>query len=70
MICQQYISKVKGASGPPGCSASTGGLVSPEAGEEASVRFLPFRCPVTLQAAWSHGSKPACLGLNLSFSIS
>lgn len=70
MICQQYISKVKGALGPPGPSPSTRAprLSQCQRGSRPPLRLLPFLLfPLILEAVQSHGSEPPCLGLNLSF---
>lgn len=70
MICQQYISKVKGWSGPPPPRPSASpGAPHLKAGEEASFSLLVFLPSlVILEAAWNLGLEPTCLGFNLRFS--
>lgn len=69
MICQQYISKVKGASGPPGPSATTGlsGVSQSQGGSQFQAPTLSA-IPILSEGIWSPHSEPAYLGLNLSFS--
>lgn len=70
MICQQYISKVKGWSGsPPPRPSASPGAPRLKAGEEASFRLLVLLPSlVILEATWSPGLEPTCLGFNPSFS--
>lgn len=73
MICQQYISKVKRASGPPRPSAGTGvPCLLSRGGSPFQAPTLSAHppTPVLLEAVWSPGSESACLGLNLSFPTS